>query len=163
MEWIGLNCKIFWTGLAIFSVVCKKTSVVIWSNRTKRKAMLPRGYMCIHECLCIKSALVIIFEDDLLSWSRNVCRLCELFTRARNRASCGGWMWVVHGRRGGCRWTGIGSFICGFLEEIVLQGIEWCDSTFRVIVQHAQDQVWRRTKKTTTMRTFLLSGNNLSQ
>lgn len=26
----------------------------------------------------------------------------------------------------------------------MLQGIEWCDTAFRIVVQHAQDQVWKR-------------------
>lgn len=79
------------------------------------------------------------------------CVRSVYFTRARNRASSGGWMGVVHGRRGGCRWTGVGSFICRLLEEIVLQGVEWRDAAFRVIVQHAQDQVWKRTNMTMSM------------
>lgn len=57
-------------------------------------------------------------------------------------------MGVVHGRGGGCRRTGVGSFICCLLEEIVLQGVEWRDTAFWIVVQHAQDQVWKRTNTT---------------
>lgn len=95
---------------------------------------------------CDKDDIFLILTDTEKKFKESWGRTRRGYiTRARNRASSGGRMRVVHGRRGGCRWTSIGSFICCFLEEIVLQGIEWRDAAFRVVVQHAQDQVWRRT------------------
>lgn len=51
-------------------------------------------------------------------------------------------MAVIHGRasRGGA--AGVRALVSGLLEEIVLQSIEGCDAGLRVIVQHAEDQVF---------------------
>ena len=50
-------------------------------------------------------------------------------------------MGVVHGRAGGGGAAGVGAFVRGLLEEVVLQGVERRDARLGVVVQHAQDQV----------------------
>lgn len=73
-------------------------------------------------------------------------------TGAGDGAGGGGGVGVVHRRGGGGGRTGVGSFVRRLLEEVVLQGVERRDAALGVVVQHAQDQVWRRTSVTSRTR-----------